>query len=350
MMAEEFFMRRCLELAANGKGMVEPNPMVGCVIVHSGKIIGEGWHQKFGENHAEVNAINSVKDKSLIAGSKAYVSLEPCAHFGKTPPCSNLLIEHQIAEVFIGCVDTFSKVSGKGIEKLKAAGIKVSTGILENEARELNKRFFTFHEKQRPYIILKYAQTADGFIDKLRAEGAPKGLQNKISGDLSRMLSHKWRSEEASILVGTNTALNDNPKLNVRDWHGKQPVRLVIDKKLRLPGTLHLFDKSIPTIVFTTIAKESQPNLEFKSVDFNALPESICKELFKQNIQSVIIEGGKKLLDSFIDANLWDEARVFVSPVFWQQGLKAPEIKAFRLIASDKIGADNLFFFQNDSL
>jgi diaminohydroxyphosphoribosylaminopyrimidine deaminase / 5-amino-6-(5-phosphoribosylamino)uracil reductase len=350
MMDEESFMRRCLELAENGKGMVQPNPMVGCVIVSAGKIIGEGWHEKFGEAHAEVNAINSIVDKSLIPGSKAFVSLEPCSHYGKTPPCADLLIEHKISEVIIGCVDTFSQVAGKGIERLKAAGIKVSTGVLEQKARELNQRFFTFHEKKRPYIILKYAQTADGFIDKLRPEGSLKGIQNRISGAQAKRLTHKWRSEESAILVGTNTALNDNPMLNVREWHGKQPLRLVVDRNLNLPGHIHLFDNSIPTIVFTEKEAEKKYNLNYKVVDFKALPASICKELFNNNIQSVIIEGGKKLLDSFLAANLWDEARIFVSPVFWHEGLKAPMLPSSNLIAFEKVGNDNLFIFKNDAL
>lgn len=343
-------MGRCLQLAENGKGTVAPNPMVGCVIVRDGNIIGEGWHHRFGEAHAEVNAINSVKDSSLIPGSTVYVSLEPCAHYGKTPPCSKLLAEHHVSEVVIGCRDTFSKVSGKGIEQIKAAGIKTRVGILEKEARNLNKRFFTFHEKKRPYIILKWAQTADAFMDKLRADDSPKGLQNRISGELSKMLVHKWRSEEAGILAGTNTALNDNPQLNVRDWHGKQPIRMVTDRNLQLPKDLHLFDNSVKTMVFTELEKESDGRIGFVKVDFNKLPEEICRVLYDNEIQSLIVEGGRKLLDSFINAGLWDEARVFVSPKFWHDGLSAPVLLNGLETAFEKCGDDELFLFYNTRL
>jgi diaminohydroxyphosphoribosylaminopyrimidine deaminase/5-amino-6-(5-phosphoribosylamino)uracil reductase len=249
---DEKYMLRCLELAKDGFGNVAPNPMVGCVIVCEGKIIGEGYHQEYGKAHAEVNAIHSVRDKSLLQKSTLYVNLEPCAHFGKTPPCANLIVEHNIPRVVIGCVDSYSEVSGKGIEKLRNAGIEVTVGILENESLELNKRFFTFHNKKRPYVILKWAETQDGFIDVDRPldKSRDTTADNWITSPLSKQLVHKWRSEEAAIMVGTTTVLNDNPQLNVREWKGKNPTRIVIDLQDRLPQTLHVFDKSIPTVSF----------------------------------------------------------------------------------------------------
>ena len=253
-------MRRALELAENGRGQVSPNPLVGCVIEHHGKIIGEGWHQKYGEAHAEVNAVNSVKDKSLLKEACVYVSLEPCAHFGKTPPCADLLVENQVKKVVICNTDPNPLVAGKGIVKLREAGIEVETGILEKEGLELNKRFFHYLEKKRPYIILKWAETADGFI-------ARKNFDSKwISNTLSRKLVHKWRTEEDAILVGTNTALYDNPQLNARDWTGNNPVRIVIDRHLKLPADLHLFDEQIPTICYNLIKNRNSGNVTFVKV------------------------------------------------------------------------------------
>jgi diaminohydroxyphosphoribosylaminopyrimidine deaminase / 5-amino-6-(5-phosphoribosylamino)uracil reductase len=347
MQEHEKFMLRCLELAQNGRGMVAPNPMVGCVVVKDGRIIGEGWHIKYGEAHAEVNAINSIKSPAEVEGATVYVSLEPCAHFGKTPPCADLLVKSKVAEVVIGCKDTFSEVSGKGIEKLQSAGINVTVGVLEKECRELNERFFAFHEKQRPYIILKWAQTADGFIDKIREGKATQGIQNPISGKLSKILVHKWRSEEAAIMAGTNTAINDNPRLNVREWHGKQPLRITIDKEGKLPENLHLLDKTQPTLVFSEKETEPQENLEWIKIDFNNLPEEVCRVLYKKNIQSVIIEGGRHLLDSFIKKGLWDEARVFVAPTYWKKGLEAPNLLNANLKARGTIEKDTLFIYKN---
>ncbi|HET6244277.1 MAG: bifunctional diaminohydroxyphosphoribosylaminopyrimidine deaminase/5-amino-6-(5-phosphoribosylamino)uracil reductase RibD [Bacteroidetes bacterium] len=341
----EIYMQRCIELAKNGTGKVAPNPLVGCVIVFEGKIIGEGFHRKFGEAHAEVNAINSVEDKSILKKSIVYINLEPCAHYGKTPPCADLLIHYNIPEVVIGCIDTFSAVSGKGIEKLRNSGCKVSVGVLEKKARELNKRFFTFHEKKRPYIILKWAQTIDGFIDKTRITGNPG--QNKISSDFSQVMVHKWRSEEQAIMVGTNTANNDNPKLNVRIWKGSNPLRIVIDKSLRLPLNNHLFDQSVSTLVFTAERTESKNNLEYFILNFIDVPKEVCFELHQRGIQSLLVEGGAVLLKTFINSGLWDEARVFYSPLNFQKGIKAPELINMKICSKDVIQTDDLYCFRN---
>ncbi len=318
------YMFRCLELARLGAGNVAPNPMVGCVIVSGGKIIGEGFHQKYGQAHAEVNAIHSVSDADLLKNSTLYVSLEPCAHHGLTPPCSDLIVEKQIPKVVIGTVDPFSEVAGKGIEKLEKAGIDVEVGMLENECRELNKRFFTFHEKSRPYIILKWAQTIDGFLDTARDPGQ-YGQPTWITGDLAQRLVHKIRSEEAAILVGTNTAQKDNPSLTVRHWSGNNPVRLVTDNHLRLPRTLHLFDRTVQTLVFNSVKNKEDVNISFVKIDFgqNIIPQ-ILQELHSRRILSVLVEGGKKLLESFIETRLWDEALVFSGPKFFHRGIKAP--------------------------
>jgi len=256
-------MRRCLELAQNGAGFVAPNPMVGCVIVHERKIIGEGFHKKFGESHAEVNAISSVKDSSLLPYSTLFVNLEPCSHYGKTPPCSDLIIEKKIPEVVIGCLDSNPLVSGNGVMKLQKAGVTVQTGMLEKESRDLNKRFFTFHEKKRPYVILKWAQSSDAFIAPQNGERA------NISNEYSRTLVHRWRSEEAAIMIGTDTAMKDNPKLNARLWNNNNPLRIVIDRDLKLPPNLHLFDHSIPTLVITEKSKPHEDNLNFFQTDFS---------------------------------------------------------------------------------
>lgn len=332
----EHFMQRCIELAQLGLGNVAPNPMVGCVIVHEGKIIGEGFHHSFGEAHAEVNAINSVQNKSLLSQATLYVNLEPCAHFGKTPPCADLIIQNKIKTVVIGCSDPFAKVNGKGIEKLKAAGIEVITDVLKNDALELNKRFFTFHIKQRPYVILKWAQSTDGFIASADTK-ASQWISNKIS----RKLVHKWRSEEAAILIGTNTALKDNPTLNTRDWHGKSPLRIVLDNQLRLPKTLAVFNKDYPTLIFNSIKNEEQTNLQFIKINFENVVFEILKYLHQNQIQSVIVEGGSMILNSFINAGLWDEARIFKSQVNLNDGVKAPTISG-RLT--------NTFQIENDIL
>ena len=339
----EKYMRLCLKLAREGLGFVAPNPMVGSVIVAGGKIIGRGYHQKFGQAHAEVNAVNLVADKKLLKKATLYVNLEPCSHFGKTPPCVDLIIKHKIPRVVVGCVDTFAKVNGKGIKKLKKSGIDVKTGVLESECRILNKTFFTYHEKKRPYIILKWAQTADGFIDRKRVFGSPqKAMQ--ISGQKFKILAHKLRSEVQAIMVGTNTALLDNPRLTTREVKGsprlvsggaRNPLRVTIDKDLKIPKHFNLLDKSTPTIIFTAVNHTPKHNLEFVKINFhrhgggsrkNIIPQ-ILKELYKRNIQSLLVEGGAELLNSFIENNLWDETRVFTSKKKIKDGVPAPVLK-----------------------
>ena len=325
MKIHEKYLARCIQLAQNGFGTTYPNPMVGSVIVYEGKIIGEGWHKKAGEPHAEVNAVNSVKDKSLLQKATIYVSLEPCSHFGKTPPCCDLIIQNKIPNVVIGTIDPFAKVSGNGIRKLIEAGANVTVGVLEDECNALNKRFFTFHQKQRPFIILKWAESQDGFIAPLeRDEKKPVWISNSYS----RQLVHKWRSEEQAILVGTQTALDDNPKLDVRDWNGNNPVRVVLDKNNRLPKESHLLDNQLKTIVFSQTNKyQNQENIIFETIDFEQnIAIQIVEILFKHQIQSVIIEGGRQTLQTFIDENLWDEARIFKGKTIFKNGTKAPTI------------------------
>ncbi len=340
------YMQRCLDLAKIGLGNTYSNPMVGSVIVHQGKIIGEGFHHKAGEAHAEVNAVNSVKDKSLLTDSTLYVNLEPCAHFGKTPPCSLLIKESKIPRVVIGCTDTFSEVAGKGIKMLMEAGVDVKVGVLENESRELNKRFFTFHEKKRPYVILKWAQTLDGFIDIDRSHkdyGQPTWITNTIA----KKLVHKWRSEEQAIMVGTHTAIKDNPSLTTREWPSHSPVRVLIDKTARVPKNHHLLDGSVRTLVFTQEDKEDSQHLIFKKIDFEKdIVPQILEELFKEGLQSIIIEGGQQVLQSFIDANLWDEVRLFVGDKTFGSGVKGPQID-FNPIKTEIIGNSRLIYGRN---
>lgn len=340
-------MARCIELARQGVGNVSPNPMVGCVIVHNETIIGEGFHEKHGEAHAEVNAINSVKNIELLKESTLYVTLEPCAHFGLTPPCSDLIVLKQIPKVIIGTIDPFAKVAGRGIEKMKKAGIDVELGILENECRELNKRFFTFHEKKRPYIFLKWAQTQDRFIDIDRT--AEKfGKPTWITGEKALLQVHKMRAEEDAILVGTNTAQKDNPSLTVRHCAGKNPVRLVLDQNLRLNKSLNLFDNSTKTWVFNASKNENDKNTWFIKIDFekNIIPQ-ILAELYKHNLQSVIVEGGKQLLESFIENNIWDEAWVFEGKKLFYSGIPAPKLE-YKPFSFEKIGNDKLNVYKND--
>lgn len=340
-------MKRCLELAQMGAGSASPNPLVGCVIVHNDKIIGEGFHEKYGEPHAEVNAINSLKNTVLLAESTLYVSLEPCAHYGLTPPCSDLIIEKKIPHVIIGTIDPFAKVAGKGIERMLKTGIDVHVGIFGKECREINKRFFTFHEKKRPFVILKWAETTDGFIDIDRTNNE-FGEPTWITGKKSLERVHQMRAVEDAILVGTNTALKDNPSLTVRHCEGKNPVRLVIDNQMRLPKTLHLFDGTVKTIVFNSIKNEESENIEFVKIDFDKkLVQHILKNLYKRNIQSLIVEGGKQLLDSFITANLWDEAYRFLGDKLFVSGIEAPKISG-SLIHSEEIDTDKLFVYSNN--
>ncbi|MES1220902.1 MAG: bifunctional diaminohydroxyphosphoribosylaminopyrimidine deaminase/5-amino-6-(5-phosphoribosylamino)uracil reductase RibD [Bacteroidota bacterium] len=343
-MMHEYYMQRCLQLAKLGMGDVAPNPMVGAVLVHEATIIGEGFHQKFGAPHAEVNCINSVKekDRDLISKSILYVSLEPCAHFGKTPPCADLIIQHKIPEVIIGCRDPFIEVNGKGIENLIAAGVKVVTGILENECKELNKRFFCFHTKQRPYIILKWAQSADGKIGN-------KDKRIPISNEFTNRLVHKWRSEETSILAGTNTVLTDDPELTTRLWDGNDPIRLVIDMNLKLPSSLKVFNNKAKTILFNKLKNEQCENIEFCKLKENEnLVQQIIVALYERRIQTVIVEGGAKLLQSFIDENLWDEVRRIENrKLKMGDGVSAPVLSNAELIYSGNIFSDKIDHFRN---
>jgi diaminohydroxyphosphoribosylaminopyrimidine deaminase / 5-amino-6-(5-phosphoribosylamino)uracil reductase len=322
MQNSQLYMKRALQLARLGAGAVSPNPMVGCVIVHDGKIIGEGWHREYGEAHAEVNAINSVLDKSILSESEVYVTLEPCSHFGKTPPCADLLIKYQVKKVYVCNHDPNPLVAGKGIEKLRQAGIEIEMGLLEDEGRELNKRFFTFIEKKRPYIILKWAETADGFIAKPNYEAV------QISNLLSKRFVHKMRSEEAGILVGTNTAKFDNPRLDTRFWTGESAIRLVIDKQLSLPETHHLLDNSDTTIFFNYLEeKDIRNNFYFQISQDLPIVDAILERLYPIRVQSLIVEGGAILLQSFIDLGLWDEAVIFKSDMVLGEGVLAPKIR-----------------------
>ena len=333
MKIHEKYIKRCIELAKNGLGTTYPNPLVGSVIVYNNEIIGEGWHQKAGEPHAEVNAIHSVKDKSLLSKATIYVSLEPCSHFGKTPPCCDLIIANKIPNVVIGTIDPFAKVADNGIKKLLEAGKKVTIGILEDECNELNKRFFTFHTKKRPYIILKWAESQDGFIAPLERE---KKEPVWITNEFSRQLVHKWRSEEQAILVGTNTVLEDNPSLTVRDWTGNNPIRIVLDQKKRIPKESPIFDTQANTLLI------SKDTINFK----NAIASEIADFLFKNEIQSVIIEGGRQTLQTFIDANIWDEARVFKGAKALKNGIKAPLITSVNA-KKEQLLDDQLLTFLN---
>jgi diaminohydroxyphosphoribosylaminopyrimidine deaminase / 5-amino-6-(5-phosphoribosylamino)uracil reductase len=341
-MDHKLIMRRCLDLAGLGAGQVAPNPMVGCVIVHQGKVIGEGFHQQYGEAHAEVNAINSVNDPSLLSKSTLYVNLEPCAHFGKTPPCAHLIIEHQIPKVVIGCSDSFEEVNGAGIAYLKEHGVNVKAFVMEEECRHFNRRFFTFHEKKSPYVILKWAQSLDGYIDALR------GINDKgvhwISSPESKRLTHRWRSEEAAILVGTNTALTDNPSLTVREYPGRNPLRILIDRELKVATSAAIFNSEAPTLIFNERKEGVEDHLTYIKVDFSRLVNEVLKDLYKRNIQSVIVEGGAKTLNSFIETYLWDEARVLTGNVHLGQGLPAPKLEG-NLAESTFFGTDRIDLF-----
>jgi diaminohydroxyphosphoribosylaminopyrimidine deaminase/5-amino-6-(5-phosphoribosylamino)uracil reductase len=356
-------MFRCLELAKQGAGYTAPNPMVGAVLVYNEKIMGEGYHQRYGEAHAEVNCINQAMQngkKDLLKHSTLYVSLEPCAHFGKTPPCTDLIIKNGIPKLIIGCRDPNKDVQGKGIEKLSAAGIETKVDILENECKELNKRFFTFHLHHRPYIILKWAQTADGkiaaFIPEITVEDFENNNGNgknflqrlKISNEYSNRMVHKWRSEEASILVGTNTALLDDPELNTRFWKAPSPIRLVVDMNLRLPSSLKIFNRQNPTIVFNTIKHEEENNLLYWQVtnDVN-LVHQVINALYHLKIQSVLVEGGARLLQSFIDEGLWDEARIISNPhLAIGNGIASPLLENADKIEEQKISSDIIAFYK----
>lgn len=321
-------MYRCLQLAALGAGRVAPNPMVGAVLVHNGLIIGEGYHQLYGQAHAEVNCLASVKpeDQPLITESVMYVSLEPCAHFGKTPPCADLLIRHRVPKVVIGCRDSFDQVNGKGIEKLQAAGIEVALGVLQEECLDLNRRFFTYHAKQRPYVILKWAQTASKKMGSA-------GNRLLISGELSNRLVHKWRSEEAAILVGTQTAALDNPSLTTRLWPGPSPVRVVPDRKLRLDEKLHIFDNAAPTLVLNESRESATGQPRFlKLQEGENLAGRILRTLYNASVQSVLIEGGLQTLNTFLEAGYWDELRIIENTRLTAGDIPAPGLPDCRLV------------------
>jgi len=355
----EIYINRCLELAKRGAGYVAPNPMVGAVLVYEEKIIGEGYHQQYGEPHAEVNCINSVRegDRNKISSSVLYVSLEPCSHFGKTPPCTDLIIANKIPAVVIGCRDPFKEVDGKGIEKLQAAGVKVIDGTLEKECQQLNKRFFTFHTKHRPYIILKWAETGDGFVStspqpspKERAFVDSASTRLLISNEQTNRLVHKWRSEEASILVGTNTAMLDDPELTTRYWNGLSPIRLVVDMDLRLPLSLKIFNDKQRTVIFNALKHEEQKNLVYYQVtDDVSLVHQIVNALYQMKIQSVIVEGGARLLQSFIDEEMWDEARVIKNEELKiNNGLAAPELLLNKAEQEMKISGDSIKIYNHE--
>ena len=348
--SDEKYLLRCIYLAKNALGTTFPNPMVGCVLVHNDKIIGEGYTSAYGRAHAEVNAINSVKDKSLLKNATLYVTLEPCAHYGKTPPCADLIIEQKIPRIVIGTIDPNKKVAGKGIEKLRLSGREVLVGVCEQESKEHHKRFLMFHLQKRPYIILKWAETLDGFIapDKTLRSNNPEPFW--ITNEHSRQLVHKWRSEEQAILVGTNTVLQDNPRLNVRGCVGKSPTRIVIDKDLKIDANYHVLGGSIKTIVITEIKDtvKYKKDIVYEVADFSKeLARQICEIAHKHSILSVLIEGGAMTIQSFIDMGLWDEARVFKGTPYFKSGLKAPQFSG-TLVTSRQIEADTLNIYRND--
>jgi diaminohydroxyphosphoribosylaminopyrimidine deaminase/5-amino-6-(5-phosphoribosylamino)uracil reductase len=345
---DDKFMRRCLELALKAEGLTFPNPMVGSVIVHDGKIIGEGYHLRAGEPHAEVNAINSVSDKSLLKSSTLYVNLEPCSHFGKTPPCADNIISVGIPRIRIGAIDTSDKVSGKGVQKLKIAGCNVKTGILNADSRRLNRRFFTFHEKQRPYITLKWAQSADGFLDIIRTEGHKTG-PTWITGNPERVLVHRWRASEQSILVGAGTVRADSPGLDVREWKGTNPVKLILSSSGNVGKESTIIDTKSRIVVFThnPLAKIEGAETVILEPDRSS-PSQICSYLWSAGIQSVFIEGGAQTLNLFISAGLWDEARIFTGEDYFTEGVRAPAI-AGQLNSKTRFSRSILEIFENGS-
>ncbi len=347
MSENELYMQRCIDLAVNGLGNVAPNPLVGAVVVHENKIIGEGYHKKYGTDHAEVNAINNIKNSKLLPYSTLYVNLEPCCHYGKTPPCTDIIIKSGIKKVVIGNIDVNQVVAGKGVLKLRNNGCEVVTGILKNECFDLNKRYFTFLQKKRPYIILKWAQSADNYIDKKRGPNDEK-KPNWITGKVAQTLVHKWRSEEQAIMIGANTVMTDNPKLNTRLWHGKDPLRIVIDPELEIPDNYSLFDNTVKTLIVNQKKNDLEENTTWLKVDCfcdNFFPD-LMSYLYKENIQSIIVEGGTKLLQSFIDVNLWDEARIFTGKQFFGEGLRAPDIKG-KKVSETKIQKETLCVLKN---
>jgi diaminohydroxyphosphoribosylaminopyrimidine deaminase/5-amino-6-(5-phosphoribosylamino)uracil reductase len=369
--AHHQYIRRCLELAASGAGQTAPNPMVGAVLLLNGRIIAEGYHQRYGEAHAERNCINQaiqLGNESSLPLSTLYVSLEPCAHYGKTPPCADLIIKHRIPRVIIGCSDPFKEVDGKGIEKLRMAGIELEVGILEKECKELNKRFFTFHSLRRPYVVLKWAQTKDGFIasaDQTVPDSHGKSSRLHISNEFSSRLVHQWRGQEASILVGTNTALMDNPSLTTRLWPGKSALRLVVDMDLRLPSSFQVFDGSGPTIIFNKKIHSEEFRLPSPRILTNgettkakywqvtedtSLVHQIMNALYSLQVQSVIVEGGAMLLQSFIDDGSWDEARVITNnQMEIGRGLPSPQLSNANLVRENALLSDTIQMYHHSN-
>jgi len=341
-------MRRALDLAALGLGYARPNPVVGCVIVGpEGNILGEGYHERYGGPHAEVNALAAVRQPELLPHSRVFVTLEPCAHHGQTPPCADLLIEKKVGEVIVCNDDPFALVAGRGLAKLRAADIAVQTGLLADEGRWLNRRFLTFHEKKRPYLVLKWAESADGFL------AGPHFQPVQISGPQAGLLTHQWRTQEAAILVGTRTALHDNPRLSARDWPGPQPTRLVIDKNLALPPTHHVLDGSQPTVVYTLRARAATPNLTFVTLPGTAatadwLP-AVLQDLHARGIQSVLVEGGPTVLGALLAADTWDEIRIFRSPRRLERGIAAPRLGLRGWHSHEHVGEDDLFTYVNNN-
>jgi len=341
----EHYIKRCLEISKLGIGTTRPNPSVGAVLVVDDRIIGEGFTSPYGGNHAEVNAISAVKDQTLLAIATMYVTLEPCSHFGKTPPCADLIIKSEIKKVVIGCIDSNVLVAGKGIERLQNAGCEVIVGVLEKECKAHHRRFFTFQTKKRPFIILKWAQTLDAYVaPKNRAIQAPVWITNEAS----RQLVHKWRCEEQAILVGTTTVLDDNPGLDVRYWKGEDPVRIVIDKELKIPTNLKVYDGSVKTIFINESSTYVKGTIFFEKINFSKpIAIQICEVLFKHNIQSLIVEGGTKTIQTFIDENLWDEARVFSGEVHFNDGVNAPKFDVIPT-KEENIKGDILKTYLND--
>jgi diaminohydroxyphosphoribosylaminopyrimidine deaminase / 5-amino-6-(5-phosphoribosylamino)uracil reductase len=338
---EEKYMQRAIELANLGAGKVAPNPLVGCVIVCENSIIGEGWHQQFGEAHAEVNAINGVKDKAKLSETTVYVSLEPCSHFGKTPPCADLLIANKVKKVVICNLDPNPLVAGTGIAKLEAAGIEVKVGVLDKVGQELNKRFFTFMVIKRPYIILKWAQTADSFI------AAENGKAIQISNEFSSKLVHKMRAENTAIMVGTNTVLLDNPNLTTRQWVGRNPIRILIDKQLRFKQTMNVFNEAAPTLIYNLHGEGKIGNAEYiKLPETELFLNDLIDDLYKRGIQSVLVEGGTKLIESFLEVGLWDEALVIESSLSIGSGIQSPQIN-IPFIEKSILSGDTLITYKN---
>ena len=347
---DEFFMRRCFELAKNGEGRVAPNPMVGAVIVCNGQIIGEGYHTCYGASHAEVMAINSVTDKSLLSKSTIYVNLEPCCHYGKTPPCTHLILKAEIPKVVVAATDPFPKVNGGGIELLQNKGIDVKVGILEEEARELNRFFYTYHLKKRPYIILKWAESIDGYID---TNWDVNSTPVKITGKTSNAIVHKWRAQVQAIMVGTNTVLRDNPKLTARNWQGNNPVRVIVDRNNRTPSGSSIFNNEAQTFVFTSQKSGKVYGdwvHEFEVNSDENIEKVILDTLYKNNIQSLFIEGGTKLITNFLEKDLWDEVRIFIGNIHLQNGISAPIKPDIHPSASSIIGDDKLLVYRKNNL